>query len=192
MNSKIKLFTLCCLIKGLSLSAHCQMPCGVYHDDMVYDQVDQFVETTFKGISVMNESKFSTVKDKNEFVRWVMQKEKMCNDTAELLTTYFLQQKIKPDEADTVKKLTAAHKLLFLLVAIKQNTEIEFVKEFNTEWEKFKVMFHRDGYECEMEKREFKALEDLKQNLSKKAEEKAKAQEEPVKKEEPTKKKEEK
>src|SRR5262245_56294715 len=60
------------------LTAHCQMPCGIYHDDMVYDQIDQFVETVYKGISVMNGNKFSSTKDKNEFVRWVIQKENCC------------------------------------------------------------------------------------------------------------------
>jgi nickel superoxide dismutase len=149
------------LFSQTHLSGHCQMPCGIYHDDMVYDQIDQFVETVFKGISVLNESKFSSVKDKNEFVRWVVQKEKCCDETANIITVYFLQQKIKPNEPDTVKKLVSAHKLLFLLVSIKQNSDLEFVKQFNAEWEKFKLMFHIEGYECEMEKLDFKRLDEL-------------------------------
>lgn len=153
------------------LDAHCQMPCGIYHDDMVYDQIDQFVETAYKGISVMNESKFNTVKEKNEFVRWVIQKEKCCNEATDLITAYFLQQKIKPDEPDTMKRLQSAHKMLFLIVAIKQNTELDFVKQFNEEWEKFKLMFHREGYECQMEKLEFKKLEELKEVHQNKIEE---------------------
>lgn len=144
------------------LNGHCQMPCGIYHDGMVYDQIDEFVETVYKGIAVMNENKTSTCKEMNEYVRWVIQKEKCCNDTSELICFYFLQQKIKPDEPDTVKRLVSAHKMLFLLVAIKQNTDLQFVKDFNTEWEKFKLMFHREGYSCELEKLEFKKLEDLK------------------------------
>ena len=28
-----------------TLTAHCQMPCGIYHDSMVYDQIDQYAET---------------------------------------------------------------------------------------------------------------------------------------------------
>ena len=151
------------------LTAHCQMPCGIYHDDMVYDQIDQFVETVYKGISVMNGNKFSSTKDRNEYIRWVIQKENCCNDAAELISSYFLQQKIKPNEDDTVKRLVSAHKLLFMLVAIKQNSDLEFVKQFNEEWEKFKLMFHREGYACEMEKREFKELDDLRKVQSEKA-----------------------
>lgn len=156
-----------------NLIAHCQMPCGIYHDNMVYDQIDQFVETVYKGITVLNESKFSTVREKNEFVRWVGEKEKSCNEAANLLTVFFLQQKIKPGEEDTVKRLVSAHKLLFLLVAIKQNTDLDFVKQFNEEWEKFKLMFHREGYECMMEKREFQELDALRKSQAEKAQKEA-------------------
>lgn len=147
------------LLSQSNLSAHCQMPCGIYHDDMVYDQIDQYVETVYKGITVLNESKFTTPKERNEFVRWVNEKETSSNEAANLITVYFLQQKIKPGEDDTVKRITSAHKLLFLLVAIKQNTDLEYVKQFNEEWEKFKLMFHREGYECMMEKKEFAELD---------------------------------
>lgn len=143
-----------------SLSAHCQMPCGIYHDDMVFDLVDQYVETMYKGITVMNESKLSSVKDKNEFVRWVIQKENASNETVNLIVSYFLQQKVKPGEEDTIKRLTSAHRLLFLIVQIKQNADVEIVETFSKEWDSFKLMFHRESYECEMEKRRMKKDEE--------------------------------
>lgn len=144
------------------IQAHCQMPCGIYHDDMVFDQIDQYVETMYKGISVLDDNKFTSVKDRNEFVRWVLQKEKASDEAAALITQYFLQQKIKTGEDDTVKRLTSAHKLLTLLVVIKQNVDIKFVEDFMEEWEKFKLMFHREGYECDMEKLRLKKEEEKK------------------------------
>lgn len=149
---KIALGLLVVLTCKSQLYSHCQMPCGIYHDDMVYDQIDQYVETMYKGISVMNSSKFGDAKERNEFTRWVIQKEEASDKTALLLTQYFLQQKIKPGEADTPKRLTAVHNLLADLVVIKQNVDLKFVEDFSTEWEKFKLMFHREGYECDMEK----------------------------------------
>lgn len=149
-----------------ALNAHCQMPCGIYHDDMVFDQIDQYVETMYKGITVMNDSKFASVKDKNEFVRWVIEKENASNEAAHLILTYFLQQKIKPGEEDTVKRITSAHKLLFLIVQIKQTTDVEIVEDFSKEWEAFKLFFHREGYECEIEKIKLKKIaEDKKSAL---------------------------
>ncbi len=134
-----------------TLSSHCQMPCGIYHDEMVYDQIDQYVETMYKGATILAESKFATPKERNEFIRWVTLKENNSNELADLITTYFLQQKIKPGEDDTVKRLTSAHKLLFLLMQIKQNTSRSFVDEFADEWDKFKLMFHVEGYECQVD-----------------------------------------
>lgn len=141
------------------LNAHCQMPCGIYHDDMVYDQIDQYVETMHKAISELGMIKFDNLHDQNQFVRWIMQKEKMSNETADLILTYFLQQKIKPGESDTAEKLESAHKLLFLIVAIKQDADLKMVYEFMEEWKKFKHMFHREGYECKIEEIKLKKWE---------------------------------
>lgn len=133
-----------------SLFAHCQMPCGIYHDEMVYDQIDQYVETMVKGISVLQDNKFSTVQDRNVFVRWVMEKDTASDQVADVLTEYFLQQKIKPGDPDTAKRVLSCHKLLFLLVQIKQNADLKIVNDFYEEWEKFKLMFHIEGYKCKV------------------------------------------
>ncbi|MGZ3634297.1 MAG: superoxide dismutase [Ni] [Parachlamydiaceae bacterium] len=140
------------LLSQNQLSAHCQMPCGIYHDDMVFDQIDQYVETMYKGISVLNNNKFSNPKERNEFIRWVIEKEQASDEVASLLNSYFLQQKIKGNEPDTDKRLKAVHNLLTRCVAIKQNADLKFVEDFSDEWEKFKLLFHRKGYECDLEK----------------------------------------
>lgn len=139
------------LFTNTLISAHCQMPCGIYHDDMVYDQIDQYVETMYKGMTVMSDDKFANLHDKNEFVRWVIEKENASNDIADLILKYFLQQKIKPGEPDTAKQLESAHRLLFLSVSIKQNADRKQVEDFADEWDKFKVMFHVEGYACKVE-----------------------------------------
>jgi nickel superoxide dismutase len=170
MSSKWFFVLMMLAIGGMSTQcgAHCQMPCGIYHDDMVFDQVDQYVETMYKAISMLKDSQFSTVREKNEFIRWVIQKEKASDEVAQLITTYFLQQKIKPGEEDTVKKLVSAHKLLFLAVQIKQNTDLSIVEAFSDEWDLFKHMFHIEGYECEIEKIKLKKREMEKKALGEK------------------------
>lgn len=166
MKKTFALTTLVAILYTVTAFAHCQMPCGIYHDDMVYDQLDQYVETMFKGVTMLSNSKFASAWDRNEFVRWVMQKEKASDEAAQLFTTYFLQQKIKPGEDDTVKRLTSVHKLLFLLVQIKQNTERKLVEEFADEWEKFKLMFHVEGYVCQIEMLKKRKREQLEQKLN--------------------------
>ncbi|CCB85783.1 MULTISPECIES: superoxide dismutase [Ni] [Parachlamydia] len=152
---------------GSPLYSHCQMPCGIYHDNMIYDQIDQYVETMVKGITVLTDNKFTTLHDKNEFVRWIMTKETESNKVSELITTYFLQQKIKPDEEDSTKKVVMAHRLLFLIVGIKQNIDIKMVKNFQDQWEKFKLLFHVEGYECKMEQLKLKEWEEARERAKK-------------------------
>lgn len=126
---------------------------------MIYDKIDQYVETMYKGDTMLSHNKFATSWDRNEFVRWVITKDKMTDEISELLMYYFLQQKIKPDEDDTVEKIKSVHRMMFMLVQIKQNTDRKFVEDFNTEWAKFKVMFHVEGYECQIEKLRLRKLE---------------------------------
>lgn len=152
MKSRLLIIVLgfVCLLQG-TLSAHCQMPCGVYHDEMVFSEIDQYIETMFKGMTVINANEFKTVQDHNEFVRWVIEKDRESNRIAEVISIYFLQQKIKPGEEDTTKRLVSAHNLLFLLVKIKQTADRNIVDQFADEWEKFKLMFHVEGYACKIE-----------------------------------------
>ncbi len=156
-------------IHGSALMGHCQMPCGIYHDDMVYDQIDQYVETMVKAVAKIKDSKAANPQERNELIRWVMAKERMSDETAELILTYFLQQKIKPGEPDTSKRLESAHRLLFDLVVIKQNADFKPVSEFAEEWEKFKLLFHIQGYECEMEKKNMKIWDEKRKEYEEKA-----------------------
>ena len=134
-----------------SLTAHCQMPCGIYHDEMVFNQVDQYIETMYKGITELKNSKFSNSVERNNFIRWVTLKESASDEMANLITQYFLQQKIKPGEPDTAKRLVSAHKMLFELTAIKQNVDLKMIEDFADEWENFKQMFHVLNYECQID-----------------------------------------
>lgn len=173
---KKKLVILCAAAGMLStplLYSHCQMPCGIYHDDMIFDQIDQYVETMYKGITMLEENDFNTVKDRCDLVRWVCLKDHESDEIAALINTYFLQQKIKPGEPDTPKKLEAAHRLLFYLVQMKQHVDKKILQSFSEEWDKFKLMFHVAGYECRVgkmnwEKRE-KQIEEMKKEEAAKA-----------------------
>ena len=164
---------LCCIACLLAndLSGHCQMPCGVYHDEIVYDQLDQYVETMHKAISELLVLKFETPAEKNYYIRWVMSKERQTNDAANTILHYFLQQKIKPGDEDTAAKLVSAHKLLFLLVSIKQTVDLKVLYEFMEEWNKFKLMFHREGYQCKIEEIKLKKWSEEAQELKKQEDE---------------------
>ncbi len=134
------------MIAQAHLVAHCQMPCGIYHDNMVYDQIDQYAEAMYKAVSEISSNPANSPKDRNQLVRWVLEKEKESDVATHMITSYFLQQRIKPGEEGTIPKVVSAQKLLYLIVKIKQNTDKQPVFEFMEEWENFKNMFPHDGY----------------------------------------------
>lgn len=150
---------------SLSCFAHCQMPCGIYNDAMIYDKIDEYVETMVKAIFKIRDNKFSSPFERNELVRWVMTKDRMSDEAAEIITSYFLQQKIKPGEKDTLKYIESAHKLLFLIVTIKQTTDFQALSSFAEEWDRFKLMFHIEDYDCRMTTRKMKELMERQQKL---------------------------
>jgi len=123
----------------------------IYHDELVFNQIDQYIETMYKGITELNHTEPSNSFERNNFIRWVMLKDTASDEIASLITEYFLQQKIKPGEPDTVKRLVSAHKMLFELTAIKQNVNIKMLEDFADEWENFKQMFHVLNYECQID-----------------------------------------
>lgn len=129
------------------IEAHCQMPCGIYHDQMIYDKIDEFFETMIKAVTAMNNNEFKTSQERNQFIRWVITKEKECDEIAQLISTYFLQQKLKPGDEDSFDLVKSAHKMMFLLVQIKQNSDANIVREFGKEWDHFKELFHPE-IEC--------------------------------------------
>lgn len=129
------------------VGAHCQMPCGIYNDQMVYDKIDEYYKTMVKAVSALNDNKFTNLHDRNQFIRWVTQKDKQSDEMADVICTYFLMQKIPPDDEDSFDLVKSAHKLLFLIVAIKQNVDLKIVNEFGKEWDHFKQLFHPE-IEC--------------------------------------------
>lgn len=122
------------------------MPCGIYNDQMVYDQINEFEMTMFKCVKALEHNKFETLEERNQFIRWVMTKDKECDQASHTLCYFFLQQKIQPID-DNIELVKSLHKLLFLIVAIKQNVDIKMVKEFGKEWAHFKELFHPE-LEC--------------------------------------------
>ncbi|MFA6916759.1 MAG: superoxide dismutase [Ni] [Parachlamydiales bacterium] len=169
MKKNVLSFFIASFFVCFGLHAHCQMPCGIYHDDMVYDQIDQYVETMVKAVAKIKDTKTTTPENRNEYVRWIMTKDRLSDQTANLITTFFLMQKIKPDEEETPKKVVSAHKLLFQIVCIKQTVDFKSVSDFAEEWEKFKLMFHIQGYECAMEKKNLKIWDEKRKEYEEKA-----------------------
>lgn len=136
MNYKILalLTTLFWGVFAVSGYAHCEIPCGIYGDAMRFDMIEENCQTIEISMTkIMSFSKEGEV-NYNQLVRWVNNKEVHANNIQDIVTQYFMFQRIKPVVTDTIadseaynKNLVFLHKILVHAMKCKQTTEISHV-----------------------------------------------------------------
>lgn len=114
----------------LAVQAHCQIPCGIYDDQMRIHLMEEHVATIEKSINEINAKP-----ETNQAVRWVMNKEKHADELAEIATYYFMAQRIKPGCENYALKLSQLHEILVYSMKAKQTTDLANV-------EKLKELLH--------------------------------------------------
>jgi nickel superoxide dismutase len=108
---------------------HCEVPCGIYADQMRFEQMLEDTATIAKSITSIQEyaTAFSqgppTAKDINQVTRWVTTKETHATNTQHIIAQYFLTQRIKPEHADYTKQLAAAHAVIVTAMKCKQDAD---------------------------------------------------------------------
>jgi len=128
------------------LLAHCQIPCGIYGDEMRIDTISEHLTTIEKSMNEIIRLSREGEKNYNQIVRWVVNKEKHAEEIDYIITYYFMAQRIKPaDAADTdaykkyLEELTLLHRMLVYTMKCKQTTDtsnIEKVRELLKIFEK--------------------------------------------------------
>lgn len=121
------------------LHAHCEIPCGIYDDEMRLQMINEHIQTIEKSMTSINELELAGLSHhSNQLVRWIMNKEDHANQLQEIVTQYFMTQRIKFDTKDYDKKLNILHHMLVYAMKCKQTTDLEnvdalkkLVKEFS-------------------------------------------------------------
>ncbi len=111
------------------ISAHCQVPCGIYSDDTVLIDLQTHQATIAKAMKQITELSKDPGKNANQLTRWIMNKEKHADKIQTIMTQYFLAQRLKLNEAKTneksyLKKLTLIHQIIVLSMQCKQTTDL--------------------------------------------------------------------
>ncbi|MCF7975778.1 MAG: superoxide dismutase, Ni [Phycisphaerae bacterium] len=120
--------------------AHCQIPCGIYDDPARVTAMAEHITTIEKSMNqITAQSKESTAQGTNQSVRWVMNKEKHADELSEIITYYFMAQRIKPSteankEAYTkyIKELTLLHQMLQTTMKAKQTVDLAQVAQLKS------------------------------------------------------------
>jgi len=111
-----------------SAYAHCEIPCGIYDDVMRLNMISEHVKTIEKSMKQLLELQEEKPTNYNQIVRWTNNKEDHANKIQEIVSQYFLTQRIKFDDKDYSKKLTILHKIMVYAMKCKQTVDLANLK----------------------------------------------------------------
>lgn len=125
--------------------AHCQIPCGIYGDSTRFDLMREHVATIRKSMVKINELSKAADRNLNQEVRWVSNKEQHAGELSEIITYYFMAQRVKPVEEKGkprdkyITELTLLHRILVGAMKAKQTADTDYCDQLDkliTEFEK--------------------------------------------------------
>lgn len=106
------------------VSAHCQVPCGIYDDHARLMRMLEDVATIEKAANQINELANKTdAQSKNQLVRWVMNKESHAQSIISSISDYFLTQRVKASQKDYTERLKKHHAVIVAAMKAKQNAD---------------------------------------------------------------------
>lgn len=131
--------------------AHCEIPCGIYHDEMRFDLLSEHIETIDKSMTQITELSAAGDKNYNQLVRWVVNKEDHADKYMEVVTQYFLTQRIPiVDTTDAAKyaeyqqKVTLLHQMIVYAMKCKQTTDKANVARLTELQVEFKKLYFKE------------------------------------------------
>ena len=109
---------------NMTLFAHCQIPCGIYSDAMRVIQIKEDLQTIEKSISMINKlsGKYDS-QSLNQLNRWVTSKEQHAQNIQNIISQYFLTQRIKQSSKNYENELITLHQLLISVMKCKQSVD---------------------------------------------------------------------
>lgn len=116
---------------GFQAKAHCEIPCGIYGDSTRIVLIYEHISTIEKSMNKINELSKQDSPNYNQLVRWVVNKEEHAKKIQDIVSQYFLHQRIKPKSTDDeaayrkyIKQLELLHHISLFAMKSKQNTDL--------------------------------------------------------------------
>jgi len=127
--------------------AHCEIPCGIYGDEVRFYLLEEHIATIEKSMNMIAELSAETDVNYNQLVRWIDNKETHAEYFQEIIAQYFMTQRVKPVEPDDehyqsyLEKITLLHRLLIGAMKAKQTTDPETAKELTSLLNRFRTAY---------------------------------------------------
>jgi nickel superoxide dismutase len=151
----MKRFALAALALAATLAAttpagaHCQIPCGIYDDELRMQLIEEHITTVEKSMNQIITLGAVEKVDYNQLVRWVGNKEAHAQEIQDIVTAYFMAQRIKPptDHGDEkvvneyLHKLALLHAIQIHAMKAKQSTDLEQIETLRSLVAKFRTAY---------------------------------------------------
>ncbi len=133
------------LISGIVWS-HCEIPCGIYDDQARIDMLREHATTIEKSMTQIEALTKAEDRNDNQITRWIMNKEDHANKAQEVVTQYFMTQRIKPADEGAAKEkyireITQLHQMMIALMKCKQTTDVKHVESFRALVDAFEASY---------------------------------------------------
>ncbi|GEM_PF-138396 len=127
-----------------SLSAHCQIPCGIFSDELKFSELEEHVVTIEKSaglIRVLSAKEDLTANDYQQLIRWTTNKETHAQKIIDETANYFLAQRIKSDADYYAEKIKLLHHIIIDAMKTKQSVESETTDKLSEKIAVFKELY---------------------------------------------------
>lgn len=138
---RIGLAVFALLLAAASVQAHCEIPCGIYDDEMRLDMISEHVTTIEKSMNRIMELQKEKEPNYNQLVRWIDNKEHHANEIQHIVSQYFLTQRIKLDDKEYVKKVSSLQKILVYAMKCKQTVDLDNLKKLRKACREFEAFY---------------------------------------------------
>ncbi len=129
-------------------AAHCQIPCGIYDDELRARLIGEHITTIEKSMNSIVALAEAEDADPNQLARWVANKDQHADDLVDIVTYYFMAQRLKTADLDDpakkdayLKKLTLLHQMMFHAMKAKQTTDLQHVQTLRDLLAEFEVAY---------------------------------------------------
>ena len=128
--------------------AHCQIPCGIYDDAARFALLEEHVKSIEKAMKMIEDLSSAQPLNYNQIVRWVLNKEHHADEISEIVTYYFMAQRVKPAEKKSEEayskylgELTSLHEMVVYSMKAKQSTDRKNVERLRALIRQFKASY---------------------------------------------------
>ena len=143
MKKTAQIFSITLMVLfGVNLAwSHCEIPCGIYDDQMRIHMIAEDIKTIEKSMHEIIKLQAEEPKNYNQIVRWIMNKEDHADMLQDVVTQYFMTQRIKIEDDAYTKKLVVLHKMIVYAMKCKQTVDLSHIETLRGLLKKFSELY---------------------------------------------------